>query len=563
MRQRSGRTLSGGGPATNRFRSGLLAAAALLLTTLLPAGAAAAASDPCAGRRVRSLGGPHAVSREPIRDLADLKRRLPELEAGMRDVLARDAALGAGVADALFAAIRDGSAVAERKLGRGESFRWMVYQPKPGQLELIQPPCVALDRDYDAFEITVEVPEPPPAVPADARCALGVTRNCERQNPTITLDTTGSSARARVERGGQPVPGQGPRWAIADPSPYSADETFVVHAEGTAPPAHTARVYRFVLPKACSNLTFAGEEAQRTLSAAAPPATCEKSVTAKMCKPWAEVAVAPQEVEVHHTAAVETAGGWHDGLAKLEAICADRSEPVALDPSGSSPFAPPTVCCGHGGYDLRFETRNAAGDTAEATAKLAVRRHDWVLRTSLVYYSPTDGEQERGLASIGPPARESYEVDQGLGVGVALERRFSERWGLEGSAIFGKTETTYELTLGGATGEDDHPANFYAFTVGPNLHWNGCKSPGVYAGLFAGYAGLADPNYWVFGHHFHADLAGEFVWGAQLGLDWPFDPASDWGLHAAVRYFANEQETDAGSFDVDPLLVEVGLSYRF
>ena len=51
------------------------------------------------------------------------------------------------------------------------------------------------------------------------------------------------------------------------------------------------------------------------------------------------------------------------------------------------------------------------------------------------------------------------------------------------SAIFGQTEATYELSLGGASGEYDLSPKFYAFTVGPNFHLLGCGA--ALAGLLA------------------------------------------------------------------------------
>ena len=112
-------------------------------------------SDPCKGRWVKRLGGPHAVSRVPMKTLADLQKRLPELEATMRDIIARDPSVGPGVADAIFDAIRNGK-VTERKMARNESMKWMIYQPKKGEFGVVMNPCVQLDRDYDAFEIVMD-----------------------------------------------------------------------------------------------------------------------------------------------------------------------------------------------------------------------------------------------------------------------------------------------------------------------------------------------------------------------------------------------------------------------
>ncbi|OQC35723.1 MAG: hypothetical protein BWX64_02339 [Acidobacteria bacterium ADurb.Bin051] len=74
---------------------------------------------------------------------------------------------------------------------------------------------------------------------------------------------------------------------------------------------------------------------------------------------------------------------------------------------------------------------------------------------------------------------------------------------------------------------------------------------------------MADPNYWVGDRRLQATFDSDFVWGAQLGLDVPFKPVRDSGLHFGVRYMGLEQKTDIGKLKVDPLLAEVGLFFRF
>jgi hypothetical protein len=172
-------------------------------------------------------------------------------------------------------------------------------------------------------------------------------------------------------------------------------------------------------------------------------------------------------------------------------------------------------------------------------------------------------DQHRDISlGAGKSGRENFEVGSGFGLDAALEKKLNDRWGIEGAFVIGQVDTTYKLSTAGLSGEDSHNANFYALTVGPNLHLLKC-TPDLYVGLFAGYGGIADPNYWVFNHHFQASFDGKFVWGAQLGLDVPFSPVSDWGFHGGLRYFDLSQDTDAGSINVDPLLIEAGLSYHF
>ncbi len=104
--------------------------------------------------------------------------------------------------------------------------------------------------------------------------------------------------------------------------------------------------------------------------------------------------------------------------------------------------------------------------------------------------------------------------------------------------------------------------NFYAMTAGPNFHLNGCWSVDFYVGPFIGYGGFGDPNYWALDHHFRATFDGDFIWGAQLGLDFP-GRSGRWGWHTGLRYFELKQETDAGELQVDPLIFELGLAFQF
>jgi len=539
---------------------------------MLFAGASpAAAQDACSGHRVRALGGSHSVVKRPMGDLADLQKRVSEIEASARAAIASDPTLGPDVADALAAAIASGEGIGERKLGRNESVRWMAYQPTKGTFGTIAPPCIQLNKDYDAFEITLRVPQPAPEAPQDAVCNLTATRNCEHESPTVTVDLAGSAYDPAVTMtaGGatSAVSGAGSRWSVADPLPYSSDLTFTVRAHGSQPQPRMARVLRFLIPKACGNLTYLGEGDPVEIAPAGAPATCEKSVAVAQCKPWSDVKLAglPVDgVEKGEPVTISPAGGWHGTSSKLEITGPAGATPLVVDnPTGDVTYTPDVANCGDESYKVRFETRNAAGDTAESTAEFHVRPHDWIARGFLFSFDPTGSAQKRTLDLPGGTANESFELDRGWGLGASAEHLLTSRWGVEGAALFGRTKSTYRFRQGSLSGSDDHNVNFYALTVGPNLHLLECKAADLYLGAFVGYGGFADPNYWVGDRHFRATFDGDFVWGAQLGLDVPFNVKSDWGFHAGVRYYDISQTTDAGSLSVDPLSVEAGLSYRF
>jgi outer membrane protein W len=553
----------------------------------LAAPLSAADADACKGRNVRRLGGAHAVLRPAIKNVADLQKRLPELEASIRAAVAKDPSLDPGVADAVVAAIRSGAGISERELGRTEAFNWMAYQPKKGDFEVIAPPCVRLNRDYDAFELTVEVPEPVPAPPADAVCAISAQRNCEHDNPTISIDIDGSRRDPRVKMAatGQPASAvalSGSKAAIADPQPYSADFQFTVRAEGSVASARMARVHRFVIPKVCGNLAYLGEGPRRQIADPAASTSCEKSVTAPMCKPWAAIGAAGapalvdakgnpiggpggKKIEKGSSVTITPAGGWHTTSSKLEVTGPAGSTPLVVEnPTGPVTYTPTVPTCGEETYKVRFETKNANGDSAAATSEFQVAPHDWIARGFLLSFAPRGDEQKRGLTvPVGASASEKFELDRGTGVGASMEHLLDPRWGLEGVALLGRAKSKYTLSSDGESGSDSHNANFYALTFGPNLHLLACAPVDLYLGAFAGFGGFADPNYWALGHHFQASFDGRFVYGAQLGLDLPFGKASDWGLHGGVRYLKLDQKTDAGTLKVDPLAVELGLAYRF
>lgn len=550
-----------------RTLTGLGLTAALLVGLAGPAAAADAAQ--CRGHWVRALGGPHAVTRKPIKDLADLQKRLPELEAGFRELVAQDASLSPEIAETLIAAIRSGEGVLERNVYRKEEVRWMAYRPARGKLGVIAPPCIDLARDYAAFEIVVGIDDPEPAPVPPPNCGIAATRQCERENPQVAIDLTGSDPGAQVTlaRAGEAahaiaVPGT--NFTVADPAPYSADLTLTVTVTAPPPPQRFRHFYRFLLPKTCGNLAYFGPGEAKPLPPP-PPVSCTKSVEVGQCAPWCEIDVEPAAVKVHEPVQVTMRGGFHESQAKLGVAGPKHATPLAVT---AAPFAvtyePPVPSCPDQPYEFSCEARNAAGASSGGSASVTASHLPWILRPSLLAFSPTDGKQSRHVMIWDDPAHERFKTETGFGLGLALERRFNQTWGLEVGGLAGKADTKYRLDRAiGTSGSASHNVTFYALTVGPNLHLLGCCTTDLYVGLFAGLGGMADPNYWVGDRRLQATFDSDFVWGAQLGLDVPFKPVRDSGLHFGVRYMGLEQKTDIGKLKVDPLLAEVGLFFRF
>lgn len=495
-------------PPQSIFSAGLSAglsavlSAVLTVALLFSAPLFGADGQTCQGTVVTHLGGAHAVARPAFKDLANLQRRLPELEASFRAAVAKDPSLGPDAADALLDALRSGTGVTQRSMRRDEPIHWMAYQPKPGQFGVLAPACLQLGRSYDAFEVTVMLPGKVAAAQPKAECRIQATRDCTAAGTGIVIDLQGSSPNATVSLDieGQPtrdLGARGERWTFEDPGPYDATLTVRAQVAAAAPPP--ARALHFLIPKICGNLTYLGETS-------AAPTPAEGDLEPILC-----------ERSVH------------------VAQCAVTAPPTAMAPE---PMAPkPTV----------------VADRCEA---------GWVARGFLLGLFPTGSDLNRDLVLASGPAWETFSLDSGYGLGASLERRFGLVVGLEVAALAARGDSEYRFTQGGTTGTDTHSTNFLALTVGPNFHFLGCDGVDLYAGPFVGYGGFADPNYRVAGNNFVASFDRDFLWGAQLGLDVPFR-GGPWAFHAGLRYLELDQDTDGGPIAVDPLLVELGLAYQF
>ena len=550
-----------------------VAALVLAAAVLLTATPALAKEASCPGQRsatptITRLGVSHPFT-QPVQDLADLQQRLPGIEADLRAVMSQ-AGLDQATADAVIAAIASGEGVTEETIPAGQKtpLQWMAYRCG-GNPMLITTPTLKPNRKQKVLRLLVQVPDPP--VPVDpGKCEIRVDRDCAHESPSITVDVGGSHNDPQVVMAAEdgaatPVPGEGSKWSIADPAPYSHDYSFTVTATGTPQPERFARVFDLILPEVCGNLSLVQELDKVKMADPGPLPTCTESTKVAMCDPWCEATVDPEAIEVHHETQVGMNGGWDDSRASLAVSGPPHSAPLSVEqPPYSASYKPlvPSAGCTDP-YQVKCHAENAAGKVAEATAELSVRPHPWVFRPFLFWADPTGSDQSGSVTDGDLVGTQKFSVESGFGGGVALERKFNPVVGLEGALLLGEMNTKYSLAAGSANGSAEHNANFHAVTLGPNFHLLKCTTVDLYLGPFIGWGGLADPNYWVDGHHFHADLTSKFLWGGTLGLDVPFDPTKDVGFHAGLRYLKFDEKSDMGKFDVDPLVFEAGLSIKF
>ena len=191
----------------------------------------------------------------------------------------------------------------------------------------------------------------------------------------------------------------------------------------------------------------------------------------------------------------------------------------------------------------------------------------WQLRFGGVWVDPdvsfSDVDSDDGT-------RVDAGADSEIGLGLALERRFSPRFGLELSALHAAPEVFAEFTGDGPFRVSDD-VSFTAITAGLNFHLTPDKAVDLYVGPLLGYAMFGDVGFrlQVAGETLTSDFSSDdqFALGAQVGADIPFGDGP-WSLNLAARYLDASleitddegEETDLG---FDPLTLSIGFGYRF
>ncbi len=193
---------------------------------------------------------------------------------------------------------------------------------------------------------------------------------------------------------------------------------------------------------------------------------------------------------------------------------------------------------------------------------------NWQLRVSAVWLDPDVSFTD--IDSDG--SRVAASADKDIGFGLALERRFSSRLGVEIGALFSEPDVVLDADLGGGlqfTASDS--VSFTAITAGLNVHLTPDRAVDLYVGPLLAHVLFGDVG-------LRAQIAGEslaqdfssnddFALGAQIGADIAFG-GGPWSLNLAAKYLDTSleitdgegEETDLG---FEPLILSVGFGYRF
>jgi len=155
-----------------------------------------------------------------------------------------------------------------------------------------------------------------------------------------------------------------------------------------------------------------------------------------------------------------------------------------------------------------------------------------------------------------------------LGAGAGLEYRFRPWVGLGIDALHARPDIVLEADLPGGRRRVEDSLGFTPFSLGPVFHLTPGRAVDLTVTAVLGFAVYGDLLFAVDGNELSLQGGRDYCWGVGAAVD--IRPgASNWVIHAGVRrYESNPEFTNrangvAGSAAMNPVVVTVGVGYRF
>lgn len=189
----------------------------------------------------------------------------------------------------------------------------------------------------------------------------------------------------------------------------------------------------------------------------------------------------------------------------------------------------------------------------------------WQLKFGGVWVSPA--LHDTILNSDGD--RFTIDSDTTVGLGIAVERRFSDRLGVEFGVLRATPDVKLRITTSsGETGEVSDGLAYTPLTVGLNIYVVSGESAEVYLTPTLAYVTYGDLNFRVGGDTIKVAIDNDMTWGLGLGTNLRLG-GGRWWFSGAVSYLGTAlkaTEVEGGgsqSFDYNPFTVTLGFGYRF
>jgi hypothetical protein len=186
----------------------------------------------------------------------------------------------------------------------------------------------------------------------------------------------------------------------------------------------------------------------------------------------------------------------------------------------------------------------------------------WSLYGYGLLFEPTG--DSIGLERTLPTAQ--FVEEGGTGFGAELEWRWNRRLSLATGIFFLDLDSDLRLGTGGTALEERQSFGVYAPYFGADWHLSPDSRTDVRLGAFVAQLNFEDiiyfdgtPNREILRYD------DDFGFGLRLGVDHAWRKGGPWSLRAEVRYLVVllESENAGEDLDLDPLLLTLGIAYRF
>lgn len=161
--------------------------------------------------------------------------------------------------------------------------------------------------------------------------------------------------------------------------------------------------------------------------------------------------------------------------------------------------------------------------------------------------------------------RVTQEISGSSGFALSVERRVGDRLGIEVSALFADVE--HDVRFGeGAESRERATMGTETFTLGANWYLVERSRYAFGAGALAGI--MFNDDVTVFRGRAPEEtfrFDDDTGFGAKIFFDYLLSPGGRWGLAAEARWIGLilESEIAGEDLDVDPLMLAVGVTFRF
>jgi hypothetical protein len=199
---------------------------------------------------------------------------------------------------------------------------------------------------------------------------------------------------------------------------------------------------------------------------------------------------------------------------------------------------------------------------------LAADEPRWTAQVQGVWLSPAGDRFTAGRTSpTGLPETTTHIVEEdAIGFGVSLEARLTRRIGLELAIASVDLDNDFRLESGGVMIEDREAMGVESFSLGADWHFAPGRRADASLGAFLAQTTFDDVIFLTeAGRREKLTFDDDYGFGIKLGVDLPVRRDGPWVLSADLRYLVTIMESEVAGQDLelDPLIVSLGVGYRF